>query len=199
MRVLPLQPRHSQARPLTRELVLLLAGSLAAATSAPAGDSPPWSKPRELPSLIVRWQRPGEPCALTIRDGTVYALEPGRVVALDGATGRLRWEHVLQTEHCPFHWQQPLLALESVVVVAVEERLRIIGRARGGRLHTLPLGGRFSQMWGPDVLVEAGDGQDKDLLAVDPVAGRVTGRRRFQSGIYELQAVGQNVLVTAQS
>ena len=62
-----------------RPLALLVLASLAA--NAGADDAPPWSRPRELPSLIVRWQRAGKPCALTIRDGVVYALEPGFTLA----------------------------------------------------------------------------------------------------------------------
>jgi hypothetical protein len=164
-----------------------------------ADDAAPWSTPRELPSLIVRWERPGEPCALAIRDGIVYVLEPGRVVAVDQATGRPRWEHAIETGICPFHWQNPLLTLDGVVVVAAEDRLYVVDRASGTRLHTLPLGGRFSQMWGPSVLVEAGERRERDLLAIDPIAGRVTGRQRFESGIYDLQTVGEHVLVTSPS
>lgn len=164
----------------------------------PAAAPPSWSRPREMPSLLVRWQRGGEPCALAARDGVVYVLEPGRVAAVDG-DGRTRWEHRTGTQDCPFHWQGPLLLLDELVVVAVEDRLIVIDRATGARRHALPLGGDFATMWGPPVLAEAGDGERRELISVDPAAGRITARQRFRSGVYDVQVAGTVALVHSQA
>src|SRR5262245_3557735 len=196
-----------------REVVALLAGGLAL-TAVPVGarivraslhpqaaaaEVPDWSRPREMPSLVVQWQRPGEPCAVATRDGTVYVLEPGRLLAVDAENGSTRWEHALDTDNCPYHWQRPLLALDDVIVVGVEDHLEIVDRMSGAHRQTQPLGGRFSTMWGPPVLVEARDGEKRELLTIDPVAGRIVGRHSFGSGVYDVEIADDVALVTSKS
>jgi hypothetical protein len=175
---------------------LLVLGCMS--TAAHAATQPDWSRPRELPSLVVAWERPGNACALAVRDGVAYVLEPGKIISLEADSGHVRWQHTIETQECPYHWQRPLLALNDVVVAAVDTHLYVVDRGTGVRRHTLSLGGRFSAMGGPPILVTVDQGEHRRLLAIDAVAGRVAGQRSFRGGIYDFLAVGTVALVTSK-
>ena len=71
-----------------------LAGLLLAATPAASANTPDWAHPRTLPSLVRYWHFDMVPCGIGLHDGTVYAFDGTRLVALDARTGVRRWETV---------------------------------------------------------------------------------------------------------
>jgi hypothetical protein len=157
--------------------------------------SPDWSKPRDLPSLVVRWTRAQGACALLAQGDAVFALEPRRVVALHAHTGNVRWERALDTDDCPYWWQYPLVIERGRLAAAAGDRVYVFALETGEPLGTVGLPGRFSTLWGPPLLASVA-GEDSDtLLSIDIENARVLGRYTTHGDLYDLAHDDTNAIV----
>jgi hypothetical protein len=160
--------------------------------------SPDWSRPRDLPSLVVRWQRLQGACAVRPSGDVILALEPGKIVALDARRGTALWEHSIDTAECPYWWQRPIQVVVGLVAVAVNDHLYVVDAATGQRRHDVPLGGRLSHTWGPPLLVSV-DTKDRDtLLSIDVATGQIVGRYDVEGSLYSLAHDAALVLVLTE-
>jgi putative pyrroloquinoline-quinone binding quinoprotein len=178
-------------------VTLVLAGLLAGSRVG-GGEIP---NPRALPSLIVRWSWSGPVEALLVDEGLAYARAKGRVVALDAATGAVRWE-----ASCPgepeAYWRGPW-HVGGVVVLSAGSRLCLLDRGTGQIRHMLDAGGTVVFVAGPPLIAgisieppgEAGaepadprapPRRTARLVVVDAERGRILAQRDVGQSLYDL-------------
>ncbi|MEO8500479.1 MAG: PQQ-binding-like beta-propeller repeat protein, partial [Vicinamibacteria bacterium] len=161
-----------------------------------------WSKPRELPSLVKRFQIDIKPCAIAVRGGTLFILAKDRLEAHDAATGALLWEQKRVAGDCPFNWQHPLQVMGDLVVAAVGDQLFLVEGASGRVRQAVALGGRMSRLAGPPIVVEVIKGKGNsprtyELLSVDLRTGQVVARRPLENSVSDLDVFGDVAVVSA--
>ena len=97
---------------MIRAAQLLAVTTLAfAAAPAPPPGPPPlydFSRPRDLPSMVTRWESAGASCAVVVHEGHAYILRRDGVEARRASDGRVLWTAKVAPADCPYHWQRPL-------------------------------------------------------------------------------------------
>src|SRR6266550_9595755 len=128
------------------------------------------SRPRELPSLDVRWTSQISATSLRIDEDIAYVMSYDRLVALDPATGNVLWEHGFSEPSFSFPSTEPLVT-GTLVVVPFQSKVLVFEKKTGALRSELDLGTPILALAGPPFVALVGEGRGSlQLFRIDPAA-----------------------------
>ena len=178
---------------------LLVSVLLSLLGSTASQDSPDLARPRDLPSVKVRWtwNRPAR--GLKIDGDVAYVLSFDRIAALDARDGSTVWEKVIPGSGGWAGMADPFVA-GGFVAISAETKLLLLDKTTGDTRHEIDLGGAVVAIAGPPLVAIVGDGGSMlRLVRLDPATGTVQSERNLIGGMADLKLENDVVLVHATS
>lgn len=119
-----------------------------------AKDAPDWSRPRELPSLDVRWRMAVDACDVIATDSVVYTMSEDALVAHDAESGEVFWRQSEVGGRCLYG--RGLMRAEGALFVGSMGGVYRVDESSGDVTEFVSLG-YASDLYGPPLLVDVKD------------------------------------------